>query len=61
MSQFNAVACIFAEWHHSSLDESWDSRLPTPLALNFSGDEEEFTSYSTDDLYVNNNGFRGKH
>ncbi|XP_068688838.1 uncharacterized protein [Montipora foliosa] len=49
------------EWRHSSLDESWDSRLPTPLALNFSGDEEEFTSYSTDDLYVNNNGFRDIH
>ncbi|XP_015769405.1 PREDICTED: uncharacterized protein LOC107347927 [Acropora digitifera] len=51
------------EWHHYSLDESWDSRLSTPLALKFSTDEEEqeFASYSNgdnEDSCLNNNGFR---
>ncbi|XP_074628047.1 uncharacterized protein LOC141885979 isoform X2 [Acropora palmata] len=51
------------EWHHYSLDESWDSRLSTPLALKFSMDEEEqeFASYSigdNEDSCLNNNGFR---
>ncbi|XP_029197693.2 uncharacterized protein LOC114962816 isoform X9 [Acropora millepora] len=51
------------EWHHYSLDESWDSRLSTPLVLKFSTDEEdqEFASYSNgdnEDSCLNNNGFR---
>lgn len=52
----------FPDWYHSSLDDSWDSRLPTPLALNLSvGEEDEFMPYSNGDggdLYVNN-GYGG--
>ncbi|CAH3128325.1 unnamed protein product [Porites lobata] len=45
------------DWHSSSLDESWDSRLPTPLALDFSAEEEDFAPYTnggSEDLYINN-------
>lgn len=61
----NDLFFLFAEWHHYSLDESWDSRLSTPLVLKFSTDEEdqEFASYSNgdnEDSCLNNNGFRGK-
>ena len=49
------------DWHSSSLDESWDSRLPTPLALDFSAEEEDFAPYTnggSEDLYINN-GYTG--
>lgn len=49
------------DWHSSSLDESWDSRLPTPLALDFPAEEEDFAPYTNGgsaDLYTNN-GYAG--
>ena len=53
---------LFLDWRSSSLDDSWDSRLPTPLALDFSvGEEEGFTPYTNgggEDLYTSN-GYRG--
>ena len=51
------VFFLVLDWHSSSLDESWDSRLPTPLALDFSAEEEDFAPYTnggSEDLYINN-------
>ena len=55
------VLLLVLDWHSSSLDESWDSRLPTPLALDFSAEEEDFAPYTnggSEDLYINN-GYTG--
>ena len=55
------VLFLVLDWHSSSLDESWDSRLPTPLALDFSAEEEDFAPYTnggSEDLYINN-GYTG--
>ena len=58
---FKLVFFLVLDWHSSSLDESWDSRLPTPLALDFSAEEEDFAPYTnggSEDLYINN-GYTG--
>ena len=49
------------DWHSSSLDESWDSRLPTPLALDFSAEEEDFAPYTNggSEVLCKNNGYTG--
>lgn len=55
-----------------SLDESWDSRLPTPLALDFSSlrdDDDDIMSntqrsYSNgtaEDFYPNGDGYQGQY
>lgn len=54
---------------YSSLDESWDSRLPTPLTLDFSSLREEEDSIPNtqrglsdvegQDLYVDSLGYEG--
>ncbi|KAJ7372847.1 hypothetical protein OS493_016770 [Desmophyllum pertusum] len=58
------------DWH-SPLDESWDSRLPTPLALDFSSLREEddvrpntesnLSNGDSEDFYTSSDRYQGQY
>lgn len=60
---------MFQDWQ--SLDDSWDSRLPTPLALDFSSLREDddvmpntdrsLSNGGSEDYYMSSDGYQGQY